>query len=218
MSTQAYWIVNFFFDLVKTLLVSGMILLLIHIFSLDFPDAWTLLLAYPFAIVPFTYASSFLFSKESVAQNCTIFSHLILGSVTSSAVFVLRIIKQTEDTGDQLNDIFKVFPSFALSSGMLYSSSKKLLNETREYTAEELFNATTSVQATSWDAIERAIAKMPPRTNITLESFEMANMGGDLAALGCHCLLFLMLLIILETGILAIRCKSRRARQAARER
>ena len=39
----------------------------------------------------------------------------------------------------------KVFPSFALSSGMLYSSSRKLLNETREYTAAEIFNATTNI-------------------------------------------------------------------------
>lgn len=93
MSTQAYWLTNFIFDLLKTLLVSGMILLLIHLFELDFPDAWTLLIAYPFAIVPFTYASSFLFAKESVAQNCTIFSHLILGSIASSTVFILRIIK-----------------------------------------------------------------------------------------------------------------------------
>ena len=124
MSAQAYWLINFFFDLLKTLLVSGMVLLLIHLFSLDFPDAWTLLIAYPFAIVPFTYATSFLFTTESVAQNCTIFSHLILGSVASSTVFILRIIKQTEDQGDSLNEIMKMFPSYALSSGMLYSSSK----------------------------------------------------------------------------------------------
>ena len=93
MSAKAYWLINFLFDLLKTLLVSGTIILLIHLFELDFPDSWTLLLAYPFAIVPFTYASSYAFTKESVAQNCTIFSHLILGSVFSSTVFVLRIIK-----------------------------------------------------------------------------------------------------------------------------
>ena len=67
MSRKAYWIVNFLFDLLKTLLVSGMIILLIKVYNLDFPDAWTLLLAYPFAIVPFTYVTSFLFSKESTA-------------------------------------------------------------------------------------------------------------------------------------------------------
>ena len=67
MSAKAYWLINFLFDLLKTLLVSGTILLLIYLFELDFPDSWTLLLAYPFAIVPFTYATSYLFTKESVA-------------------------------------------------------------------------------------------------------------------------------------------------------
>jgi hypothetical protein len=67
MSPSAYWLVNLSFDLIKTLLVSCTILLLIELFNLDFPDAWVLLLEYPFAIVPFTYATSFLFSKESTA-------------------------------------------------------------------------------------------------------------------------------------------------------
>ena len=92
MSRKAYWVVNFTFDLLKTLLVSGLILLLIEFYGLDFPDAWTILLEYPFAIVPFTYWTSFLFQKESTAQNCTIFFHLIFGSICSSTVFVLRLI------------------------------------------------------------------------------------------------------------------------------
>ena len=61
MSRSAYWLINFTFDLLKTLLVSGLILLLIEVYNLDFPDAWTILLEYPFAIVPFTYATSFMF-------------------------------------------------------------------------------------------------------------------------------------------------------------
>lgn len=67
MSKKAYWCVNFTFDLFKTLLVSLTIYLLIKVYDLDFPDSWALLLEYPFAIVPFTYATSFLFSKESTA-------------------------------------------------------------------------------------------------------------------------------------------------------
>lgn len=140
MSKKAYWCVNFTFDLFKTLLVSLTIYLLIKVYDLDFPDTWVLLLEYPFAIVPFTYATSFLFSKESTAQNCTIFIHLIFGSIASSSVFVMRLIRQTEDTGDMLNDALKVFPSYSLSSGMLYASSKQLMNETREYTPAEIFN------------------------------------------------------------------------------
>ena len=54
---------------------------------------------------------------------------------------------------------------------------------------------------------------MPPRTNITLESFEVANMGGDLLALGSHCIFFVMLLIIIETGICTMLCKKTRLRK-----
>ena len=97
MSRTAYWLVNFLFDLFKSLMVSAMIVLLIEVFDLDFPDSWTLLVEFPFAIVPFTYASSFLFTKESTAQNCTIFIHMILGSIAASSVFVMRLIRQTEE-------------------------------------------------------------------------------------------------------------------------
>ena len=65
LSNLAYWAVNMAFDLLKCLLVSALILALMQAFNLDFPDSWALLIEYPFAIVPFTYASSFLFSKET---------------------------------------------------------------------------------------------------------------------------------------------------------
>jgi len=53
---------------------------------------------------------------------------------------------------------------------------------------------------------------MPPRTNITLDSFDLANIGGDLFALGFHCAFFFVLLIILETGICWCRCRAQKAR------
>ena len=61
MSKLAYWSVNMLFDLFKCLLVSGLILVLIEMYNLDFPDSWAILMEYPFAIVPFTYATSFMF-------------------------------------------------------------------------------------------------------------------------------------------------------------
>jgi len=87
------------------------------------------------------------------------------------------------------------------------------MNETREYTADELFNATSSKYATSLAAIEEARANMPPRTNITLESFDLANMGGDLVALGAHCVIFLIMLVVIESGICLFRCQAKRVRE-----
>ena len=103
----------------------------------------------------------------------------------------------------------KVFPSYALSSGMLYSAGKKLLNETREYTAAEIFNATQGGTGTrlSKSVYEDAIASLPPRTNITLESYDLANMGGDMIALGCHIILWIIVCIIVESSYFALcRC------------
>lgn len=53
----------------------------------------------------------------------------------------------------------KIFPSFALSTGMLYSSSRQLLNTTREYTAAEIYNATASANVKSMGlSFEEALA------------------------------------------------------------
>ena len=41
---------------------------------------------------------------------------------------------------------------------------------------------------------------MPPRVNITLESYDLANMGGDIIALGAHFVFWLLFLIIMEIG------------------
>ena len=67
MSLASYWLTNFIFDILKTMFLSLMTLLLLEIFNVDLPDIWLIMLIYPFALIPFTYATSFLFSKESTA-------------------------------------------------------------------------------------------------------------------------------------------------------
>ena len=67
MSLASYWLTNFIFDILKTMFLSLMTLLLLEIFNVDLPDIWLIMLLYPFALIPFTYATSFLFSKESTA-------------------------------------------------------------------------------------------------------------------------------------------------------
>ena len=93
MSLGSYWLTNFIFDILKTLLLSVMTILLLHLFNLELPDFWTILLMYPFAIIPFTYLTSFIFSKESTAQNVTIFVHVLVSSVGAVGIFTLRLIK-----------------------------------------------------------------------------------------------------------------------------
>ena len=189
MSLRSYWLTNFTFDILKTLLLSGITLLLLYFYSIEMPDIWVILLLYPFALIPFTYATSFMFTRESSAQNCTIFLHVIISSIGSVGVFMLRIIKETEDKGDTLSKVFKFLPSFSFSNSMLYSMSKDLMNTTRNYTEGDILQALYKRE------------ELPERTNITLESFDMANMGGDVTAFGIHCAICIALLICIETGL-----------------
>ena len=41
---------------------------------------------------------------------------------------------------------------------------------------------------------------LPERTNITLEGFDMANMGGDAVALASQCVFCIVVMIGIETG------------------
>ena len=137
MSLLSYWLTNFTFDILKTHLLSGMTIILLHLFNFDMPDIWIILLIYPFALIPFTYATSMFFSKESSAQNCTIFVHVFISSIGAGGVFMMRMVKQTENQGDLLSKIFRFLPSFAFSQSMLYSTSRETMNETRNYTESD---------------------------------------------------------------------------------
>ena len=48
---------------------------------------------------------------------------------------------------------------------------------------------------------------LPERTNITLESFDMANMGGDSLAFGYICIASIFLIILFEFGLFYKLCK-----------
>lgn len=152
--------------------------------------------------MPFTYATSFLFSKESTAQNFTLFLHMVVSAIGAVAVFLMRMVQETESQGDLLSYILKfLVPSFAFTNSMLYTSNRKALNETRNYTEGDRLKA------------ELLGEELLPRTNITLESFDLANMGGDFLALAGQSVVFLVILILIETGILMwfaniIRCRT----------
>ena len=67
MSLGAYWTVNFTFDLLRALMLTGAAVGLIYANKLGIQDIWIMLLIYPFAIVPFTYTVSFMFGKEGTS-------------------------------------------------------------------------------------------------------------------------------------------------------
>lgn len=58
---------------------------------------------------------------------------MVVSSIVGVGIFIMRVIEETEDTGDKLSMWLKIIPSYAFTNGILYSGNKEILNKTREY-------------------------------------------------------------------------------------
>lgn len=67
MSLTGYWIANILSDIVKCYVPMIFILILSWLFSVNDPGVWVIFLLFPWAIVPFSYMTSFLFTSDTVA-------------------------------------------------------------------------------------------------------------------------------------------------------
>ena len=67
MNLDAYWISTYIFDILKTQIPMVIAIGLMYAFGLDYEHVWVLFLLFPIGVIPFTYAMSFLFSKETTA-------------------------------------------------------------------------------------------------------------------------------------------------------
>lgn len=67
MSLPAYWISNFIADILKTYIPLGLIILISMIFECNYPGVAEMMILLPWALVPFTYVTSFLFKSETGA-------------------------------------------------------------------------------------------------------------------------------------------------------
>ena len=92
MSLTGYWLANIMSDIIKCYVPVALILLLSWIFSANDPGVWVLFMLYPFAIVPFSYMTTFLFSSDTSAQIMTLFVHFMFAGVLGLSVYTLQII------------------------------------------------------------------------------------------------------------------------------
>jgi ATP-binding cassette subfamily A (ABC1) protein 3 len=133
MSLWSYWTSYFMWDIIKHILPSVMIPVLTLLFDLQaFVDKdikiyaqFLLILIFGFAIFPFTYASTFVFSKFTTAQYVTIGVHFLTGCALPSALYVMLFYKSLRNTVKVLVWVFKVFPNFCLGWGVMNIGSGK---------------------------------------------------------------------------------------------
>ena len=114
-----FWLSTYFIDLIRTLPSIIVAIVCYLAFGVDIPWSWVLFILFMFAIHPFTYVTSHLFKKESVAQTLTIIFHIAVGGLFTIVILTLFSIKSTQDIGKVLRWVFKIIPSFALCYGIL---------------------------------------------------------------------------------------------------
>ena len=131
MNKVAYWASNFVFDVAKTIIPVLVAIAFMYIYDLNIEYAWLLLLLFPIAIVPYTYATSFLFSNEATAQNLTIIHHFLIGGMMPIIVFALRLIKKTRDIGDILMWIPRIVPTYNAIGGLMTITLRDTVANTR---------------------------------------------------------------------------------------
>ncbi|CAI2385343.1 unnamed protein product [Moneuplotes crassus] len=132
MSKFSYWISNYFFDIIKVFIPVIFAIIFMYILNVDYPYAWLLLLLYPFAIVPYTYVTSFIFTEEGPAQNFTILHHFFISGFCPIVIFVLRLIRSTSDFGDVIMWFPRFLPSYNTVGGIIVIAMKDLLANDRK--------------------------------------------------------------------------------------
>ena len=113
----AYWLINFLFELVKYYITGGICVFILWIFDYVPRYLYILYLLYGLPMITFTYLLSFFFSTESSAQNFMILFNLIIGSLGSVVVIMLRAIEKSTDAAKVVAYFLRIIPSFAFGYG-----------------------------------------------------------------------------------------------------
>lgn len=132
MQISAYWISNMIADMIKLYIPIFLIILASIVFNANYEGCAILMLLLPPALVPFTYCTSFLFSKDNTAQLITLFVTYLVCCLMSIIVFVLQFIPKTFTVGGILRWALCIFPSYCVVNGILWSSSGEVSLQVRQ--------------------------------------------------------------------------------------
>jgi len=125
-SIFAYWLINFFFELVKYYFTAGICLLILWAFGFVPSYLYIFYLLYGPPMISITYFFSFLFNSEAAAQNFVILFNLVLGSLGSTVVIMLRSLEQSS-AAKIAAYVLRIIPSFAFGYGYNLLLNGKLI-------------------------------------------------------------------------------------------
>nr|AYM45140.1 ATP-binding cassette subfamily A member 3 [Carassius auratus] len=122
-----FWFSALLWDLINFLLPCLLMLVVFRVFSVEafvaenhLVDVLLLLLLYGWAVIPFMYLLSFLFSTAATAYTRLTIFNILSGTATFLAVTIMTIPElKLEDMSHLLDKIFLVFPNYCL--GMSFS-------------------------------------------------------------------------------------------------
>ena len=112
MNIISYWLVNFFYEIIKYYFTGGICLLIIYLF--DYYETFLIdfYLLYGPPLILMTYVLSFFFDDESDAQFKIILFHSLFGSLGSMIIVLFRQEEKTRLLGKILEFFLCLIPSF----------------------------------------------------------------------------------------------------------
>lgn len=137
MQLSSYWCANFVMDFLKMQPLIWSTIFVFQAWSLDYEAAWLTYLLFPLAVLPFTYVTSLLFATDNSAQSYTMFFNFLIISTISVFVYAFRGTPQLEQTGDNLNLVFKIVPTYGVASSVFIDALGGTLSKLREWSGED---------------------------------------------------------------------------------
>jgi len=178
MSLPAYWLSNMIADIIKVYIPLILMILLSVVFGSNYPGVWVCFMVLPWAIVPFTYCMSFLFSDDTNAQILTLLLHFVVCVILSTTVYFLQLIPETFVVGDKLRWWFCIIPTYCMMNAILWSSSGDKIIESRQQNLE----------------------KYP---QLPTELWAIENLGGDVLMMVLHFFIDSGILALIEANAFA---------------
>ena len=125
-SMISYWLSNYLVDFVKSLIPIVFAIAMVFVFSVDLPFIWVHFLIFTIAIHPFTYATTFVFKKDTVAQMITMMMNIFLAGFLPIVILLLQAFKNVRDVGNALRWVPMFSPTYNVVNAIMQINTRKI--------------------------------------------------------------------------------------------